>query len=81
MVRKFTLQELEKMPTLCVGQADDLKYEEDGVRVWLSRCGVEDGEPYDNKVTVEKWIHLCWETVEEYQAKNEFIVHKLPPLE
>ena len=79
-MKRFTLQELERMPTLCVGQADDLKVEEDGVRVWLSRCSVEDGEPYDNKVTVEKWVNLRWTVVEEYQAKSEYIVHKLPPL-
>ena len=74
MVRRFTLQELERMKTLCVGQADNLKYEEDYVRVWLSRCGVEDGEPYDNKVTVEKWVNLQWKEVETYQAKSEFKV-------
>lgn len=68
-MRRYTLEELEALPTQCVGQADDLKIEGDGVRVWLSRCGVADGEPYENKVTVEKWIHLYWETVETYQAK------------
>jgi len=79
-MKRFTKQELERMPTLCVGQADDLKYEEDGVRVWLSRCDVEDGEPYGDKVTVEKWVNLQWKEVQTYQAQSEYIVHKLPPL-
>ena len=54
MKRIYTLAELEAMPTITVGQADDLKVETENRRVWLSRCTVEDGEPYNNKVTVEK---------------------------
>lgn len=54
MKRIYTLSELEILPTLATGQADDLKIEKENRRVWLSRCTVEDGEPYNNKVTVEK---------------------------
>lgn len=54
MKRIYTLAELEALPTLATGQADDLKVETENRRVWLSRCGVEDGEPYPNKATVEK---------------------------
>jgi len=49
----YTLAELEALPTLLEGQADDLKIETEGVCIWLSRCGIEDGEPCANKVTVE----------------------------
>ena len=77
-MKRFTKQELERMPTLCVGQADDLKFEGDGVRVWLSRCDEADGEPYDNKVTVEKWVNLRWTEVQTYQAKDEFKRIPLP---
>jgi hypothetical protein len=49
----YTTEELEALPVLSVGQADDLHIDTGAVRVWLSRCGVEDGEPFDNKVTVE----------------------------
>ena len=61
-MKKYSLKHLEAMPTLATGQADDLKIEilgsaGEGVRVWLSRCTVEDGEPYNNKVTVEKLQH------------------------
>lgn len=68
-----TAAELRKLPTLCVGQADDLKIERladdlsPGYRVWLSRCTVADGEPVDNKVTIErqearsgKWYTSQW---------------------
>jgi hypothetical protein len=71
-MRRFTLEELEAMPTLCVGQAADLKVESDegdGIRIWLSRCGVADGEPYENKVSVEKYVNLRWQEVSTYQAK------------
>lgn len=67
----YTLAELEALPTLCQGQADDLKIEGGGVRIWLSRCGIEDGEPCENKVTIEEsrirypggnidWVEVGW---------------------
>jgi hypothetical protein len=48
----WTPENLAALPTLCVGQADDLKVETDTTRVWLSRCSPEDGA-YD-EVTVER---------------------------
>lgn len=74
---RYTLAELEALPTLAVGQADDLKIETESVRVWLSRCTIEDGEPYNNKVTVEKLeedhrpnahFRARWIVKEEYKA-------------
>ena len=53
MKRIYKLSELEMLPTLSVSQADDLKIDDGETRIWLSRCTVEDGEPYNNKVTVE----------------------------
>jgi len=67
---KYTLAELEAMTTLSVGQADDLKVETFDTRIWLSRCSVEDGEPYNNKVSVERRMRDGkWVIVEVYQAK------------
>ena len=60
--------ELGAKQTLCVGQADDLKIEEDGRRVWLSRCGVADGMEYDNMVSVEEYIGNQWIVTETYPA-------------
>ena len=34
---KYTVEELDKMPTLHCGQADDLKIETNTMRVWLCR--------------------------------------------
>jgi len=67
---RYSLSELESLPTLSVSQADDLKVESDFWRVWLSRCDVSDGEPYNNKVTVEELINGRWTTVKEYQAES-----------
>lgn len=64
----YTLKELEKLPTLSVGQAEDLKIERGNTRVWLSRCKVEDGEPYNNKVTVEQYLNGRWVTARSYRA-------------
>jgi hypothetical protein len=49
----YTLTELEALPTLMVGQTDDLKIETPTHRVWLSRMTVADGMPYPNQVTEE----------------------------
>jgi hypothetical protein len=63
------LKYYESRPTLCTGQADNLKVETSTTRVWLSRCSVEDGEPYDNKITVERLRNGRWEEVETFQAE------------
>ena len=52
----YTKRELRKMKTLSTGQADDLKIDTGETRIWLSRCTVADGEPYNNKVTVERLV-------------------------
>lgn len=76
----FTLKALQNMPTLAQGQADDLKISTPTLRVWLSRLTVEDGMPYNNQVTIEKYqidttekthgsLHARWITVSEYEAK------------
>lgn len=70
-MRKYTLKELQAMPTLVVGQADNLKIDdpEEGIRVWLSRCTVADGESYDHKVTVEERdLQGLWVEAYTYQA-------------
>lgn len=54
MADDFTPEQLEAMPTLCVGQDADLKVERtirvDGMRIhqrwWLSRMELEDGETH-----------------------------------
>ena len=74
-VYEVPLDELEELPTLSQGQADDLKIEttdENGraiERVWLSRCTVDDGEPWDNKVSVEHNIDGRWTVVELWEAE------------
>ena len=71
MVRKYTAKELEKMPTISEGQADDLKVEKKSkYRIWLSRMTIEDGMPYNNQVTEEKFDSKSgsWKTVREYRG-------------
>lgn len=65
---RFRVDELEKLPTISRGQAADLKIATEGTRVWLSRCTVEDGEPYNNKVTIEKLYNGKWTVVDEYEG-------------
>jgi hypothetical protein len=71
---ELTLEELEELEPIAQGQADDLLIEDGDTRVWLSRCGVEDGEPFDNAVTIERRImrgdppRSYWEEIEKYPA-------------
>ena len=65
---RYSKRTLEKLPTLATGQADDLKLDDGQTRVWLSRCTTLDGEPYDNKVTIERLVNGKWEISETYEA-------------
>ena len=64
--RNFTADDLRDRPTLSTGQADDLKIDTGSTRVWLCRCGVADGMPYDDAITVEHLIDGRWVEVEQY---------------
>ena len=64
----LTLDELEVIDTVIQGQADNLKIDDKGFRVWLSRCDTYDGMPYDNAVTIEKLIDNRWVEVLMYKA-------------
>jgi hypothetical protein len=66
---ELSLAELEALPVITQGQADDLLIESDSERVWLSRCTVDDGEPWNNKVTIERYIGRRWVEVEWWQAR------------
>lgn len=65
---RYTTDDLRRLPTLCVGQADSLKIDNGKTRVWLCRCGIADGMPYDNAVTIEKLIDGQWTEVEQYEG-------------
>ena len=54
----FTIGELKALPTLCVGQTDDLKFDNGEIRVWVSRCGLADFEL--DPISVECLIDGCW---------------------
>jgi len=72
MVRRYTASELSELATLSTGQADSLKIEGEDAdgpfRIWLSRCGVADGEPYPNKVTLERIENGRWFNAETYRG-------------
>jgi hypothetical protein len=68
-MERYSLSEIERIPTIHQGQYDNLKVDTGRVRVWLSRLTVEDGQPYNNQVTVERLTDGRWETVEEYEAR------------
>jgi hypothetical protein len=64
----YGVGDLEDLETISTSQTCDLKMENSTYRVWLSRCTVADGEPYDNKITVEELCNGCWVTICEYEG-------------
>lgn len=67
---EYSLDVLQSMPTLATGKAANLKIDTGFRRVWLSRCTIEDGEPYNNKVTIERLVSGAWKIICTYQAKG-----------
>ena len=69
-IGEYSLAFLESLPTRGDSHFDNLKIDKYPYRVWLSRCDVASGEPFPNKVTVEKCnIETgTWRNVREYQA-------------
>lgn len=67
----YNARDLDELPTLTMGQADSLKINDDDIRVWLSRCGTESGEPYNDKISIEARINGIWHTVIEYCGDDE----------
>jgi hypothetical protein len=56
----WSYEELCELPTLCVGQAADLKLEKPQIRVWV--CRVQD------QIEVECCINGCWRDTAYYPA-------------
>lgn len=67
---EMSLSELRELPTITEGQIRSLKMESDSERVWLSRGTVEDGEPWNNLVSVERLFGGSWIEVEQWEAVN-----------
>ena len=65
---RYTAADLKDLPTLAQGQADNLKLDDGETRVWLCRCGVADGMPYNNQITIERLVDGRWITVETYEG-------------
>lgn len=73
-MKKFTLAELEKMETISKRQFDDLKLDNDHVRVWLSDMTQGDGgAEHNNEVTVEipNQETYNWEILGKYLANTK----------
>ena len=59
----YTRAELEKLPVLSIGQADNLHIEDQGMRIWLSRT-----PPY--VVEVEHWTaESGWVMTDRYPVR------------
>jgi len=57
---KYSTTKLLSMETIRSSHDSDLKFQNEDTRVWLSRGGKEDGEPYENTVYEESYIDGIW---------------------
>lgn len=65
-LERFSSEELERMPRLAVGQAEDLRYDDGKHRWWLDRVGPESGATH--RIAVEELLPTgIWKTVHEYE--------------
>lgn len=69
-MRRYTLAELEAMPTINVGYTADLKVDTGTERIWQERTTIADGEPFEHTITVERLIDGAWRTVDRYDAER-----------
>ena len=60
--RRYTRAELEALPILSVGQADDLHIEKDDMRVWLGRS-----DPF--MIEIERRTPRGWRVVDRYPVR------------
>ena len=65
MAYKHDWRELEEMRTLATGQADSLKIDTGNERVWLCRCGTDDGMCCNHHITIERLENGRWVTLRE----------------
>ena len=61
----MTPDELLALPALAIGQADTMVYDDGAFRLWVSRCGGNDGADEDGEVSLEmfhtnsgRWVTL-----------------------
>src|SRR5438105_294280 len=66
--RDLRADDLHDLPTLSTGHFDNLKVDDGTYRVWLCRCGIDDGMPCDNLVTVERLQGGAWHETYAYEA-------------
>lgn len=62
LVRYPDLINMLDMEVIEQGYTSDLHFDTDGVRLWLHRTGLADGEPYENAISVEVLVAGAEET-------------------
>lgn len=65
--------ELQHLENLAVENTSDCKLWQGGFRVWLSRCSIADGEPFEHTVYVERLTlddDWRWIDVGYYDGEN-----------
>ena len=65
---------LEESAVIGAAQDADLHFDSNGVRLWVHRTGLDDGEPFENTITVELLTDVNqeshWTTVATYDGDN-----------
>lgn len=70
MFGRFSLKQINAIPTISEGHTDDLKLDDGVTRVWVSRMTIEVGADRDNEVVVERLVQGSWYVIDEYQPTD-----------
>lgn len=66
----LTKEEIKEMEIISSGHTVDLIYQDTvGTQIWVSRMRVEDGQPYDDQVTVIACINGRSKIVHQYEPE------------
>lgn len=73
MIRTYTPNELDMMPTISEGHSQDLMVDQNGFRVWLDRTGQD--VPVQYEICVDgRW----YPAFEEEDTTGDFLVVSIP---
>lgn len=71
-VRYPSYDSLIKLPVRQQSQTSDLHFDYDGIRIWVSRTGIADGEPFEKTISVECSFYEPprWVLIGEYDGDH-----------
>lgn len=73
--KSLSIDDINAADVISSAQFDDLLYDKDGLRIWVSRMSIEDGMPYNDQVTIEEYSETKrkWIITNRYEPTRSLI--------